>query len=92
MGIFWNTTKPHVSQKEFQKTLSELYSKGFTHSEIDKIKEIFLGNFNQSNSEDKGIDKKELEKMIAWLREHKSVHGISDNHINILETELLERI
>jgi hypothetical protein len=92
MGIFWNTSKPNVSEKEFSRMIGELMSKGFTKNEVNKIHEIFRGDLYEGNSSQKGIDRDEVNRAISWMRANTSRHGFSEERIATIEKELVERI
>ena len=55
--------------------------------ELDYLSMIFRADLDEPESEQQGIDEKELERGIEWMRENKSVHRISDSKIDIFEEE-----
>jgi response regulator of citrate/malate metabolism len=92
MGIFFSNTKPRITKEEFQKVRSSLSANGFSARELDEVEEIFRGDMDEERDFDKGIDEKEIEKAIAWMKENENIHKISQSKIDILERELRERL
>ncbi|MFA6797169.1 MAG: hypothetical protein WCR40_00435 [Candidatus Paceibacterota bacterium] len=88
MGIFFNDQKPRITETEFKKVRSRLYSKGFTTEQLDKIESIFRGDMYEDKDSDKGIDEKELDRALAWMRDNTSTHNISEQKITVLEEEM----
>ncbi|MDD4804198.1 MAG: hypothetical protein PHN69_03410 [Candidatus Pacebacteria bacterium] len=88
MGIFFNDPKPRITETEFKKVRSRLYSKGFTTEQLDKIESIFRGDMYEDKDSDKGIDEKELERALTWMRDNTSTHNISEQKITVLEEEM----
>jgi hypothetical protein len=69
-----------------------LSANGFSARELDEVEEIFRGDMDEERDFDKGIDEKEIEKAIAWMKENENIHKISQSKIDILERELRERL
>jgi len=89
-GWLFGPTRKIVSKNEFEKVRSRLHSKNFTEKEIDRVEEIFNGDLNESSDIEKGIDSKEIERVITWLKDHKNEHTLSDNQIAIVESSMRE--
>ena len=87
MGFF-SDSKPKITETEFKKIRAHLYNTGFSSEQLDKIESIFRGDLYEDKDSDKGIDEKELERAITWMRENMHVHNISEEKINILEEEM----
>jgi hypothetical protein len=93
MGIFFDSPKPRVTQEEWKKVRSSLYSlHNFTSKELDEVEEIFRGDMNETRSIDNGIDTDELVKGIQYMRQHMSLHHISQQKMNALEVEMMKYI
>lgn len=93
MGIFFDDRKPSVSSEEFRKYVRNgLASHNFTHKEIEFVEGFFHGDMNEDVSREKGVDAKELERGIVWLRTHPREHSLSSEQINILEIEMKKYI
>ena len=86
MGFF-DQAKPKISERDFKKVIENLHSKGWGPDDINRAKLAFHGSMNESG-QFKGIDKSEAEETIAWMRDNKSQHGLSDHHIDTLHEEL----
>lgn len=87
MGFF-SDSKQKISETEFKKIRAHLYNTGFSSEQLDKIEGIFHGDMYEDKDSDKGIDEKELERAITWMRENMTVHDISEQKINTLEEEM----
>ena len=83
--------KPKITAKELKEVRQVLASRNFTQQQRDRVEEIFLGDMDEED-EKKGIDARELEERIKWMRSHKSRHGFSDSQIDLIEQELQERL
>ena len=88
MGIFFDDSKPRITEEEFKKIRAHLYNVGFSSDQLDKIEGIFRGDIYEDRDSDKGIDEKELFRAIAWMRENMHVHNISEQKVDILEEEM----
>jgi len=92
MGLFWTDMKPRVTEKEWTKIRSELAGDNFTEKERNRIEEIFRADLYEEKEKDKGIDEQEIDKGIAWMREHIDEHHISPEKIDILERRLKTKL
>jgi actin-like ATPase involved in cell morphogenesis len=92
MGLFWTDMKLRVTEKEWQKVRSELAGHNFTEKERDRVEEIFRADMYEEKEKEKGISEEEINKGIAWMREHVDEHHISETKIDILERELRSRL
>lgn len=90
MGFFGS--KPKVSKREFSEACSGLYSKGFTSSQVNKVKSIFAGDLYESVESQKGIDSGEIATRMKWMRKNKSVHGFSSKQMDVIEKQLRSRL
>lgn len=82
---------PRVSKEEFACLVAVLADKGFDQKARDRVREIFMGDLNEDHLQD-GIDAKEIERTMTWLRANKTKHILTDKQLDILETELKERL
>jgi hypothetical protein len=94
MGLFdFDSSKPKVTEQEFkQKVRGSLYSKGFTHKELDQLEGFLGGDMHEGRSMDKGIDAQEIDRGVSWLKENKSAHTFSDKQIDHIEEELKKHL
>ena len=92
MGLFWTDPKPRITEIEFKKIRAELAGDNFTEKERDRIEEIFRADLHEEKERDKGIDGEEIDRGIAWMREHVSEHHISLEKIDILERKLKAKL
>ncbi len=90
MGIFGNY-KSHISKEQFRIARLNLKKRGLSRLEIDKVEQIFRGDMEESGDQI-GIDLKELERGIDWMRKNTASHKISQKAIDIIEEELKKRI
>lgn len=92
--LFGGSSKPRVTEKEYKKAKNELYVEGFSQRERAKVDEIFAPDFNMKSTDahPRGLEKGEIEARIKWMRENKSKHGLSDKHIDEIESSLTKRI
>ena len=79
--------RPRVSKLEFQKVRNELAYHNFTELQRDKVEQIFRGD-QEEEGDFAGVDARELENGVAWMRANKSKHGFSDSQIELIETEM----
>ena len=91
MGFFFNT-KPKVAKEEFKKIGSYLYSIGFTRKELERVKEIFRSDIDESQNYEQGISNEEIDKGIQWMRTNPNVHHIPMQKIDILEKALKSKL
>jgi hypothetical protein len=85
MGFF-GSTPPSVTPDEFKKkVLSQLYVHGFSQRERDEVEKIFHADLFEDRTEDVGIDAKELDRQIKWLKDHIGHHLLSAEKIDALE-------
>jgi len=91
MGFF-DAHKPRITKDEMSEARSVLYSKGFNDRDINEINKIFRGDMHESRDIDAGIDAKELEAGIKWLKDNPSSHKLPASKIAILEQVLKKKI
>lgn len=95
MGILedlFGTSKPKVSKEEFREACNFLSVKGFDEREINEVKKIFRADLEESSEYERGIDQKEIEQAMKWMREHTSSHCLSTSKIQILEEILKKKL
>ena len=90
--MFFESYKPKVFREEFRRLKSELVSRGFSQTERDRIEAMFFPDLEETNPDDDGIDAAEIARTIDWMRKNKLKHHLSDRKIDILESELKERL
>lgn len=92
--LFGGSSKPRVTEKEYKKVKSDLYTEGFSKRERAKVDEIFAPDFNMTGTDThpRGLEKGEIEARIKWMRENKSKHGLSDREIDEIEASLTKRL
>lgn len=88
MIFFFNSPKPRVTKKEFQKVRSILLSKGFHPLDITEAEEVFHADFDNDGTSGSGITSKEIDAGIMWLKQNIGKHRLSENKIEILEHAL----
>lgn len=88
MGLFGYT--PKISKDEFSKACSSLRSRGFTDTEINKLKAAFSGDLNETGSEQDSVDSGELKRKIDLIKENRSIYGFSDEKLKTIEKVLKE--
>lgn len=89
MGLFFDSSKPHVSRDEFKKKVLPGLSSELSHKERKHLEGLFEGDYNEPGRE-KGVDKLEIENKMKWLRENKRHHSFSDQEIDKIE-EVMKR-
>ena len=82
------TYTPHgnkISHHEFNQALFHLKEQaGFSHHQIEKIKETFNGHLSEEGA-GHGISQHELTKGIERLKEHNGEHRFEEHHIEHIE-------
>ncbi|TSC80087.1 MAG: hypothetical protein G01um101429_291 [Parcubacteria group bacterium Gr01-1014_29] len=81
-----------VSRREFQKSATNLRAKGLSSSDIANMKKIFRGDLDEGTALTRGIDPKELDRGVKWMRENMSKHTLSKNQVNKLEENLRKKL
>ena len=77
-----------VSQREFKRIRSNLRRAGLSRDRVSEVDKIFHGDLSDSDGGYRGIDKREIERGIKWMRDNKGSHNLSDTHIDTIEEEL----
>ena len=88
MGLFFDSPKPRVTKKEFQKVRSLLMSRGFHPQDITEAEEVFRADLDEVHNGYSGIKEKEVDDGIAWLKQNIGKHRLSEQKIDILESAL----
>ena len=92
MGLFGDS-KPRVTKQEFhQKVRGALYSKGFSHKELDQLEGYIGGDMNESAGFQSGIYAKKENMAVTWLRDNKHNHTFSEKQIGEIDTELRKHL
>jgi len=84
MGLFFDS-KPRVSKDEFKKKVLPALSSELSHREIKHLEGLFEGDMHEPGRWEKGVDKKEIEGKMKWLRGNKRYHSFSDQEIDKIE-------
>lgn len=87
MGIFDELFFAHkkvISETKFKRVREILRAKGMSELHRNDLQGVFLGDLYEPGTA-KGIDKKEFEERIKWMRENKSKHRLSDTEIDTAE-------
>lgn len=92
--LFGGSDKPRVTDKEYKKAKSDLYTDGLSLRDRAKVDEIFAPDFNMKGTDahPRGLEKEEILARTKWMRENKSKHGLSDKEISEVEESLLKRL
>lgn len=88
MGLF---SKPVITPHEFKKQIRrDLYSKGFSRKQLNEVEKVFRGDLSDKSpsSSFEGLDSKEIEGGVKWLRENPDKHKLSQDKISMLEESL----
>ena len=81
-----------ISKKEFQRSATNLRAKGLSASDIANMKKIFRGDMDEGTPLTRGINKKELDKGVKWMREHIGQHTLSKSQIDKMEESLRKKL
>ena len=99
MGLFslfiGGGSKPRVTDKEFLKVLADLRSKGMSHQQLNRLREILAGDMQDQNptrNHPHGLEESEINARMKWMRENKHIDGFSDHQINEIEESLKKRL
>lgn len=89
MSMF-GSNKPRISKEEWRKVRESLYSEGIHDERLrDRVEGIFRGDMESGEEHaEHGIDKKELEDGLKYMRENPKSHGLSDGQMNTVEKVL----
>jgi len=92
MGFFFQSPKPRVTREEFRRFVrSGLASQGLLKKEIDFIEGMIEGSIDSSIEREKGVDARELDRIVVWLKTNKT-HTLSPAQIDIFEKEMKKRM
>jgi len=82
-------TPPRVSKDEFSKELqSALIGKGFSEDQRSKVAMMLRGDLHEGDSYQDGIDAKEIDRALSWMRANMSKHNLSSKRLDDLEEAL----
>ena len=90
--MLFGSSKPRVGKEEFSRVLSNLSAKGFTQREREDLQKIFRADMYETSELEQGIDTKEIEAAITWMRTNPSKHTFSTEQISLLEQELRNKL
>ncbi|OGF81809.1 hypothetical protein A2930_01440 [Candidatus Giovannonibacteria bacterium RIFCSPLOWO2_01_FULL_45_34] len=90
MGFF-SSSKPQVTHTEFQKVKRELHSKGWSEHDLDTLEKQASGHLHEEGW-NKGIDRKELEKMVKGLDKKTYDYGVSHKQVKEAGEALKKRL
>ena len=90
MGIF-DPHKPKVSEKELKEARTELRHDGLTARDVDDMSNILAGSLHEHGI-DHGVDKKELERALDYMKEHPNAHHLSKSQLAKVEKELKKKL
>ena len=92
MGIFFS--KPKVTAHEFKtKVRHELYSQGWSSRQIDNVSSVLHGYMNEdSNTVEHGMDAKEVENVIKYLKTNPGENTYSERELKILHETLKKHL
>jgi len=80
-----------VSKNEFHEVRNSLRYKGFSDRDVGEVEKLFRGDMHESGDHS-GIDTKEIEGGLKWMRENMSKHKLSEKKINTLEESLKKKL
>ncbi len=85
--MFWGSNKPRITPQKFKRVRSNLAAAGFSVDKRNRLEGIFSGDMNGkvTATNPKGIDEKELEIRLKWLKNNKSKHNFTDQEIDKIE-------
>ncbi len=92
MGIF--SSKPVVSPQEFKnKVRSELYGKGWPERKINHVEEVIHGYMDaDKNVSTHGMDAKDVEHFVDYVKTHHQGIEYSDRELQILHESLKKHL
>ncbi len=83
--LFPGSSKKTIGKVKFkEKVRPMLANRNISERHRDEVEKIFMGDIHEQGSQ-KGIDKKELEERIKWMRIHPSDHYLSKGEIDTVE-------
>ena len=92
MGIFGKTSQKNISDDDFGNVRNALYAKGFDKDDIRFLEVVFRSDLFEDERLQKGIDKKEIEEALRFLKNHPHHHKFSNTKLSELEEVLLKTL
>lgn len=90
MAIF---SKPKVTQREFKKKVrTELYDSGIPARKLNQLEGFLRGDLEGSTIVRRGIDSRELENSVKWLKENPGKHQFSSDQVERIEKSLRKNL
>jgi len=88
--MFFGSSVPKISMKEFKKVLWELHKRGLSTDDVKDLEKLFAGDLSEPELA-RGISRSEFEERMKWLRKNTSKHHLSSEQIAKVEEEFSEK-
>jgi hypothetical protein len=89
---FSSSTKPKVTKKELKRAAYQLdVHQGFSKKDVTDMRKVLSGHMNELGSQ-RGLDKKEIDASLKWMRNNMSKHSLSRKQVDKMEKELRKRL
>ena len=80
---------PRITEEEFRRALARIDR--LNNEERDEVWLIFAGDMDE-DGQLRGIDKQELERRLAWMKNNTDKHKLDNEEIEALAQELASRL
>lgn len=91
MGLF-SFDEKRITRETFDKEVKrKLRAGGMSIDKIGQLNGFILGSLDEEG-DDKGIDRKEADKQLAWMRENKGQHKFTDSDLDKIQEEMDKRL
>ena len=87
----WFTPSKRVTEREMRDVRGGLRSKGFSETDIRNLNKMASGDIGEGGLQ-KGMDKREVERLLKNLDQHPSWHSFSDNQKKQLKEALEKKL
>ena len=88
--MFFNQPKRRITELELKKIKQTLHDT-LDANEWTEVEMLFRGDLDEPGTE-RGIDKKECEKGLTWLKQNRSRHHLGDEELKSLEEAFAEHL
>lgn len=89
MGFF--APSPKVTPDEWKKVRARLLGRGLSQRDVDDVEAVVSQALRETGS-GRGIDKREVKEIIAYLKRDRGSHDLSDEQIERVEDALEDKL
>ncbi len=85
MGIFAFDSSRRITPSEFHdKVRAGLLAAGLSHRDVEQVEDVVRLSLDEAGSQ-RGLDRREVAQVVAYMHKHRSDHGLSEHQIDTVE-------